>query len=85
MRANAPNQMIAAKAPAESLLSPEDLKKERNKQNNKNLRERQKLTKQIADAEQQIEDWKRKLAKVTLATPRKNQAVDTPPHKGTTL
>ena len=35
MRANAPNQMIAAKAAAGSLLSPEDLKKERNKQNNK--------------------------------------------------
>ena len=53
MRANAPNQIIAAKAAAESLLSPGDLKKECNKQNNKNLRKRHK---QIANAEQQIED-----------------------------
>ena len=48
MQAKAPGQLKAAKAAADSLLSPEDLQKQRNKQKNKNLCDHQKLMKQIA-------------------------------------
>ena len=40
MRAKAPGQLKAAKAAADSLLSPEDFQKQRNKDKNKNLRDR---------------------------------------------
>ena len=86
-RAKALNHLQAATAAAESLLSPEYLKKERNKAKNRNKYKRDQLTKKIDEAELQIEGWKRERAKLTFATPRKTQQPpeDTPPHKGTAL
>ena len=52
MRAKAPGQLKAAKAAADSLLSPEE---QHNKNKNKNLRDRQKLLKLTAETERQIE------------------------------
>ena len=87
MQAKAPGQLKAAKAAADSLLSPEDFQKQRNKDKNKNLRDRQKLLKLIAEAERQIEGWRHEHAKLTFATPRKKPPPpqDTPPHKDATL
>ena len=48
MRAKALNQLIAAKAAAENLLSPKDTKKACDKQNQQNMRDRAKLPKLTA-------------------------------------
>ena len=51
------------------MLSPEDLKKERNRVKNKNKYKRDQLTKKIEAAELQIEEMKRERAKLTFAQP----------------
>ena len=50
-RAKAPNQLQAATAAADSLLSPEDLKKERDRVKHRNKYKRGQLTKKIDEAE----------------------------------
>ena len=68
------------------MLSPEDLKKERDRVKHRNKYKRDQLTKKIEAAELQIEEMKRERAKLTFATPRKirKPQEDTPPHKDAT-
>ena len=72
---------------AESWLSPEDLKKERDRAKHKNNCKRGQPTKKTDKAELQIEGWKCEWAKLTIATPRRTRKPpeDTPPHKGAAL